>query len=91
MSEAPLSNLAGHRLDQVARLTGDDGFDFLGDLRVAHGVGQLVAAGVELQFQDYIDDEGLTLAPLLGEDAVEARGRQARERDAVDFDPPSVC
>ena len=91
MSEAPLRNLASNRLDEIARFAGDDGFDIICDVRVTDGVGQIVALGVQIEFQHDIDDERLALAALLWEDAVEARGRQARERDAVDFDPPSVC
>ena len=71
-----------------SRFTGsfdDEGDDALGDLAVVHGVGDIVSrrrpGGADEQ--GHVDDELLTLATLLLEDAVVAERSNTRQGDLV--------
>lgn len=89
MSQASGRNLAGNRLDQIARFAGDHRLDLVGDVRIAHGVCEIVARGLERQLEDDVNDERLAVAALFREDAVVAGRCQSGERYAVDRRLPS--
>ena len=70
----------GEGLEQVHRLAADDRRDPLCDLAVVHGVGDVVARrrGRSADVQRRVDDEVLTVPPLVLVDAVAPEDTQAR-------------
>lgn len=80
-----LSDIFREGLDQVARLASDKRVDPFGKIPVVHGAGQVVAdcGGLEIEVQEDIDDELLTVRAFVLKYSVESCGGYTGDGDSV--------
>ena len=72
IGEDAVGDLPGHRLDEIAARTRNDGGGALGELTVVQGVAQIIArrSGRKIEPGDDVDEEILPVALLVVEHAV---------------------